>query len=61
MAQSIKYFGQHGRRFFFFFSSTSGVGRFYLVLWLTEINGGIEEPRVEEMASANVRAWAPAD
>lgn len=38
-----------------FFSSTSGVRQFYLVLWLTEINGGIEQPQIEEMASANVR------
>lgn len=36
-----------------FFSSTSGVRQFYLVLWLTEINGRIEEPHEEEMASVN--------
>lgn len=39
----------------FFFSPTSGVRQFYLVLWLTEINGSIEQPHIEEMASANVR------
>lgn len=39
----------------FLFSPTSGVGQFYLVLWLTEINGRIEQPHIEEMASANVR------
>ena len=54
MAQSIKYFGQLCGKDFFF-SSTSGVRQFYLVLWLTEINGLIEEPCVKEMASANAR------
>lgn len=39
----------------FIFSSTSGVRQFYLVLWLLEINGCIEKPGMEEMASANVR------
>lgn len=39
----------------FIFSCTSGVRQFYLVLWLSEINGGIEKPGTEEMASANVR------
>lgn len=56
MAQSIKYFGQLcGNVSFFFSSSTSGVRQFYLVLWLTEINGHIEEPCIKEMASANAR------
>lgn len=54
MAQSIKYFGQLCAQDFFF-SSTSGVRQFYLVLWLTEINGRIEEPCMKEMASANGR------
>lgn len=39
----------------FIFSCTSGVRQFYLVLWLLEINGRIEEPGMEEMASANVK------
>lgn len=39
----------------FIFSSTSGVRQFYLVLWLPEINGCIEKPGMEEMASASVR------
>lgn len=39
----------------FIFSSTSGVRQFYLVLWLLEINGCIEKPGMEEMASANAR------
>lgn len=38
----------------FFFSPTSGVRQFYLILWLAEINGSIEQSRIEEMASANV-------
>lgn len=39
----------------FIFSSTSGVRQVYLVLWLSEINGCIEKPGMEEMASASVR------
>lgn len=39
----------------FIFFSTSGVRQFYLVLWLSEINGCIEKLGMEEMASANVR------
>lgn len=39
----------------FFPFATTGVRQFYLVSWLTEINGRIEEPCIKEMASANVR------
>lgn len=39
----------------FIFSCTSGVRQFYLVLWLLQINGCIEEPGMEEMASENVK------
>lgn len=39
----------------FIFSCTSGVRQFYLVLWLSEINGCIEKAGMEEMASVNVR------
>lgn len=55
MAQSIKYFGQLCGKDFFFSFATSGVRQFYLVSWLTEINGRIEEPCIKEMASASVR------
>lgn len=54
MAHSIKAFGQLCHEDFFF-SSTSGVRQFYLVLWLTGINGRIEEPCIKEIASANAR------
>lgn len=37
----------------FFLSPTSGVRQFYLILWLTEINGNIEQSHIEEMATAN--------
>lgn len=54
VTQSIKLFGQLSPCIIFIFcSATSGVRQFYLVLWQTEINGLIEKPQEEEMASAN--------